>query len=68
MIDSKDPTLDLHVRLDPGLARRLRAFAAGSERTLGGSVRLLLRQGLSRVEQPDRAPVARGGEVKRPAS
>jgi hypothetical protein len=38
--------LDLHVRLEPALAERVRAFATLSDRTLCGSIRLLLREGL----------------------
>jgi hypothetical protein len=42
--------LELHVRLDPALAGRLRRFASVSERTLGGSIRLLVKDGLDRLE------------------
>jgi hypothetical protein len=43
--------LDLHIRLEPALARRLRQFATASERTLGGCVRLLVRDGLDRLDE-----------------
>lgn len=50
MFSNDTPSLDLHVRLEPELAEQLRAFASVSERTLCGSVRLLLRHGLSQLE------------------
>jgi hypothetical protein len=43
--------IDLHIRLEPALAHRLRHFATASERTLGGCVRLLVRDGLDRLEE-----------------
>jgi hypothetical protein len=43
--------IDLHIRLEPALAHRLRHFAAASERTLGGCVRLLVRDALDRLEE-----------------
>jgi hypothetical protein len=47
----KRSQLELHLRLDPTLAGRLRRFATASERTLGGSIRLLVKDGLDRLDE-----------------
>jgi hypothetical protein len=51
MLRGRAPGMDLHVRLDPELATWLRRFAADTERSVGGCVRLLLRDALERRER-----------------
>jgi hypothetical protein len=53
MRPKRSRVLELHVRLEPVLAARLRSFAWRSERTLAGCVRLLVKDGLDRADDGD---------------
>ena len=52
MTPRRTQLVELHVRFEPALAARLRGFAAGSERTLAGCVRLLVKESLDRLDLP----------------
>jgi hypothetical protein len=50
MVPPGTQSLELHVRFDPAVAARLRGLAAGTERSLAGCVRLLVKDGLDRLD------------------